>query len=190
MTLHALEIPKAPAPGDELILANGQIELFGSHADERLKLVFKDLSKLVETFKPDLGPKGKIKTFETYITESGYPRFLLVALMQIEVPIIKSIKVTRTVRATTHVEPLDCQEGQRIVLDLADSDRDIVLQAEYVYLDLCVLKKSVNSVKIGYTARMIVGDDFGMRIAGKLAIDLLTRQIEPLLSELSLSFKN
>lgn len=175
------EISVQPRQGNVLPLSEGSFGFVSPRAEQLFHQVFDHLHEGMLEFEPDLGEDGEIRYFNVELNEDKNPYFVLDAALWVPVPIIKYIKIRRRVVAEVTRTESFCNDGERIVLDLAGSHLDIYLQAEFVQMDFCITEKSESGITVKYISQMVVGSDFGMRMAGHLVMKILKMQTEPLL---------
>ncbi len=95
------------------------------------------------------------------------------------------IRVTKdesfTVRARVGAERARCaadgsRPGYNFRLDLSESDEPVAANADALVLSVC---RGATADTYELTTYMQIGPDYGTRVAGRLATDLLTRQTDP-----------
>jgi hypothetical protein len=180
-------------PGAVIAIAQGELYLSGPNAEGHLDAKFSDLTSLAATFRPYVN-EAEGNTYRDYRYSRAASGDAIISFEATTVVrYIITRRVTRKVKGVLHGErlssgmariPQGCSDGYRLSLDLRGSDRDITLQTELVEVDVCTNSPGQGGVGILYFARMIVGQDYGVRVAGRVAREMLTKQVAPLIQTL------
>lgn len=176
-----------PTPGSWRKLA---VRKFTVADNADLDTTLKDVGKILTHFRP-----AGLKVTDLSVVPEGpkrVPRVMFRATVHVDVE-VGVFSVSRDeqvwVRADVTARGGRCaydpsRAGYEVKLDLSSSDEPVSANASSLVAALCVGEAKDGQREIELTSFMQIGPDYGTRVAGRLATNMLIKQTDPFVTAL------
>lgn len=181
-----------PAAGSWRKLA---VRRFAIQDQTELDATLRDVPKILQSFRP---AGGKITDLSVVLDGPRHvPRVTFKAIVHVDVDVglfsvshdeemwVRADVTSRAGRCTYDAS----RAGYEIKLDLTSSDEPVSANASTLVASFCLGEPRNGAREVELTSFMQVGPDYGTRVAGRLATNMLIKQTDPFVQALKATLR-